>query len=217
MEQRDKPEFVELLTQVLGFYNQTVSPFSVGVWWQACQGVELSSVRKALTSHAMDPDRGHFAPKPSDIVRQLLGTTTDRSLIAWGKVYEAMQRVGSYRSVAFDDGAIHCAIEDMGGWPKMCRYGLDELQFVQKRFCDAYKAYSSRDGLQYPSKLLGEHDVANAAQGFTSTSPALVGNPDVARRVMATGAASVGRAQITTAGSVANIIARLESGQKDAA
>ena len=67
----DKPAFVELLTQALGFYGQAVSPFAVSVWWQACQGVELDQVRRALTAHAMDPDRGHFAPKPADVVRQL--------------------------------------------------------------------------------------------------------------------------------------------------
>jgi hypothetical protein len=52
-------------------------------------------------------------PKPADIVRNLQGTASDRSLIAWGKLLEAMRRVGAYRSVAFDDGAIHAAVEDM--------------------------------------------------------------------------------------------------------
>ena len=55
-----------------------------------------------------------------------------------------MQRVGAYRSVAFDDGAIHAAIEDMGGWPAVCRGKADELPFLQKRFTDLHRAYSSR-------------------------------------------------------------------------
>jgi len=183
----DKPAFVELLTQALGFYGQAVSPFAVSVWWQACQGVEIEQVRRALTAHAMDPDHGHFAPKPADIVRQLKGTAADRSLVAWGKVMDAIRRVGAYQSVAFDDGAIHAAIEDMGGWSAVCRGQVDELPFLQKRFTDLHRAYSARPDAKWPARLLGEHDLANAKLGHATAPPALVGDVDKARRVMSLG------------------------------
>lgn len=183
MESHEKPMFVELLTQALGFYGQAVSPFAIGVWWQACQGVELADVRRALTAHAMDPDRGQFAPKPADIVRMLRGTSADRSLIAWGKVLDAMQRVGAYRTVVFDDGAIHAAITDMGGWPAVCRSNADELQFTQKRFCDLHRAYSARPDAAYPAQLVGEHDMTNRLNGYPTAAPTLVGDPQRAQAV----------------------------------
>lgn len=183
----EKPDFVELLTQALGFYAQAVSPFAIGVWWQACQGVDLQQVRRALTAHAMDPDRGQFAPKPADIVRQLKGTAADRSLVAWGKVMDAIRRVGAYQSVAFDDGAIHAAIEDMGGWPAVCRSQMDELPFMQKRFTDLHRAYSARPDATWPARLPGEHEVTNATIGHAPAPPALVGDEQQARRVMARG------------------------------
>lgn len=187
MAPHDKPAFAELLTQALGFYGQAVSPFAVSVWWQACQGVEIEQVRRALTAHAMDPDHGHFSPKPADIVRQLKGTAADRSLVAWGKVIDAVQRVGAYRSVAFDDGAIHAAIEDMGGWPAVCRGKADELPFLQKRFTDLHRAYSSRPEVRWPALLLGEHEAANRLHGYESQPPALVGDESRARAVMQLG------------------------------
>lgn len=183
MAPHEKPEFVELLTQALGFYGQAVSPFAMGVWWQACKGFELAEVARALTAHAMDPDRGQFAPKPADLVRVLRGTSADRSLIAWGKVLDAMQRVGAYRTVVFDDSAIHAAVADMGGWPAICRGNADELQFTQKRFCDLHKAYSARPDAAYPARLLGEHDLANRLAGHASAAPTLVGDPQRAQGV----------------------------------
>lgn len=183
MAPHEKPEFVELLTQALGFYGQAVSPFAMGVWWQACKGFELADVARALTAHAMDPDRGQFAPKPADLVRVLRGTSADRSLIAWGKVLDAMQRVGAYRTVVFDDSAIHAAVADMGGWPAICRGNADELQFTQKRFCDLHKAYSARPDAAYPARLLGEHDLANRLAGHASAAPTLVGDPQRAQGV----------------------------------
>lgn len=183
MTDQDREPFARLMTDALGFYGQHVSPFAMGVWWQACQRFDLELVAKALTAHAMDPDRGQWAPKPADLVRQLHGTSTDRSLIAWGKVMDAMQRVGAYASVDFGDRATHCAIEDMGGWAKLCRSSLDELQFAQKRFCDTHRAYTTRgDALREVPHLIGAHEAENRVAGRRTAEPVRLGLvPAVAR------------------------------------
>lgn len=183
MTESDRDAFAELLTQALGFYGQAVSPFALGVWWQACQGCELQQLRRSLTAHAMDPERGQFAPKPADIVRQLRGTYTDRSLIAWGKVLGAMQRVGAYASVAFDDPAIHAAVTDLGGWPAVCRSSTDELPFLQRRFTDSHRAHSLRPDGSWPRVLAGDSDRTNAALGYAEQKPVLIGDKAAALAV----------------------------------
>lgn len=183
MTESDRQELGTLLTQALGFYGQTLSPFALGVWWQACQGFELGQVRKALTAHALDPDRGHFPPKPSDLVRVLRGTSADRSLVAWGKVLDAMKRVGAYRSVVFDDGAIHAAVSDMGGWPQICRSDEDELPFTQRRFCELHRVYSARPDTAYPGRLIGEHEAQNRLNGYEPAPPMLIGDAQRAQAV----------------------------------
>lgn len=189
MKVADKPQFMKLLTDVMAFYRQDVSPFALSVWWQAAQPFDFEQVSKALTAHAMDPERGQFAPKPADLVRQLQGTNSDRSLIAWGKVLDAMQRVGAYSSVVFDDPVIHAVIEDLGGWVKLCRSEMNEIQFVQKRFCDSYKAYAGRsEGISYPGKLMGAHDIENVKGGYRSQQPVLIGNAEKAKQVLRLGA-----------------------------
>jgi hypothetical protein len=149
MRQDEVQEFQRVLSGALSLWRQDVSEFALSVWWAACKDFSLEQVRKALTAHAMDPERGRFPPMPADMVKVLHGTQTDRSLLAWGRVHQAMQLVGAYASPDFADPAIVSAVTDMGGWPALCRTQLDELPFLQKRFCDLYRAYSARPEAQH--------------------------------------------------------------------
>jgi hypothetical protein len=208
MQPSDKPKFKNLLTDALAFYRRDMSTFALGVWWQACQSFEFEQVAKALTAHAMDPERGQFAPMPADIVKVLHGTRSDRSLLAWGKTFDAMQRVGAYASVAFDDPAIHLTVEDLGGWPTLCRTLTDELPFVQKRFCDAYRVHANRPGTPHPARLIGASEAANQAAKMTEAQrrrlegkTVLIGDAATARNVMTTGGTAP-RHQMTLAANV---------------
>jgi len=145
MNPNQKGDFYALIADVLGYWKQDVSEFALTVWWNGCQRYEFDEVARALSDHATDPDKGQFAPKVADIVRILGGTKSDRSLREWGRVHEAMGRVGSYTDVDFGDGATHAAIRDMGGWPKLCRTNTDQLSYLQHRFCELYKANDGRE------------------------------------------------------------------------
>lgn len=205
MRPSDKPALLTLVSDVLAYYRQQASEFTLSVWWQACQPFDLEQVRKALTVHCTDPERGQFAPKVADIVRVLAGTATDRAALAWGKVHEAMSAVGSYTDVVFDDPAIHAVVEDLGGWPKVCRTKLDELSYLQHRFQEAHRAYTGRGSFTFPRKLMGDRspDAEYARKGLEPPKPALVGRPELCLQVLEQGSAS-GKTAITfKAGQVA--------------
>lgn len=207
MQQSDKQDFAQLVRDVLAFYRQDMTTFAFDVWWQACQRFELDQVRKAMTAHAMDPERGQFAPKPADVVRQLEGTASDRSMLAWGKAYDAMQRVGAYTDVIFDDPAIHAVIEDLGGWPKVCRTETKEISYLQHRFCEAHKAYTGRGEFDYPRRLMGDRspDDEYTCKGLKPPRPALVGNAERARLVFERGTVG-GKAAISFVALVENAL-----------
>lgn len=198
MKSSDKPRFVRLLTDVMAFYKQDVSEFALSVWWQACERYEFEQVSKALTGHAMDADRGQFPPKPADLVRQLEGTATDRAMIAWGKVLEAMQRVGQYTDVVFDDPAIHAVVEDLGGWPKVCRVEFKDLSYLQHRFTEAHRAYTGLGQFEYPRRLMGDRspDEMYEKRGLPAPKPAIIGDVVKARLVYKGGQVG-GKSQIT--------------------
>lgn len=186
MNDEDKRDFWTLVKGVHSFYSQDVSEFAAQIWWNAMRGYSIEQVRKAFNAHAADPKSGQFMPKPADLIRVLDGTQDERSALAWSKVFGAIQRVGSYQTVVFDEGAIHAAIEDLGGWPKVCATKMDELPFVEKRFCAAYRAHL-KAGSPYPARLVGIVDQTNAARGHGLLDPVLIGNASAARQVLAVG------------------------------
>jgi Domain of unknown function (DUF6475) len=185
MQPSDKPEFARLLTGMMAYYRQDVSPFVLDLWWSACEGLSLEQLTKAMNTHAKDPERGQFAPKVADVVRILQGTHTDRSLLAWGKVLDATNGVGAYQDVVFDDPAIHAAVNDVGGWVKLCRTDLKELSYLQHRFCQSHKAYTERGDFDFPRVLSGDRspDSEYLRRGLPAPTPAVVGDRDKAALV----------------------------------
>ncbi|MEM7209590.1 MAG: DUF6475 domain-containing protein [Pseudomonadota bacterium] len=179
--------FSELLIDVLSFYGKDVSKFQVGVYWEVLKRYDLASVRSAFSQHAGDPDQGQFAPKPADLVRLIEGSGQDRAQMAWGKVQKALSRVGAYRSVVFDDPAIHAALADMGSWPELCRTNADDLQFRAREFEQRYRGYARRQNFNYPKKLIGIVGSENGRDGYEHDEPMLIGNSQLALTVMRNG------------------------------
>jgi len=189
METIERASLYKIVSDVMGYYKQDASEFTLQVWWEACKNYDLEQVSKALTAHATDPDRGQFAPKVADIVRQLSGTSTERAAIAWGKVYEAMQRVGAYTDVVYDDPVIHAVIKDMGGWPKLCRAESENIGYLQHKFCETYRVYANRGGFDYPKYLIGDRspDGDYLKRGLKIPAPVPIGNKEQARIVYKNG------------------------------
>lgn len=198
MRDTELSQFRQLLTDVMAYYGKDCTKFMLTVWWQALQSFDLEQVSKALQKHATDPERGQFAPKVADIVRALQGTTTDRAAMAWGKVYEAMGSVGAYQDVVFDDPAIHAVLEDLGGWPKVCRTETAELSYLQHRFQEAHKAYTERGQFDYQRRLAGDRspDHDYTSRGIPLPRPILIGDRERAIHVLKNGNAA-GKTQIT--------------------
>lgn len=185
MNTEEKVNFYALVSDALGFWKQDVSEFGLAVWWEGCKGYDFEQVTKALSAHATDPDRGQFAPKVADIVRQLGGTTTDKAILAWSKVHSAMSSVGAYQDIVFDDAAIHAVLQDLGGWPKFCRAELKDLSYLQHQFCEAYRSYANRQFFDYPPKLVGDNGTNDLwlKRGLKPPKPAVIGNVEQARLV----------------------------------
>ena len=202
MQSHDLSQFRQLLTDVMAYYGKDCSKFMLSVWWQALNAFDLEQVQSSLQRHATDAERGQFAPKVADIVRLLQGTTTDRAAMAWGKVHEAMGSVGAYTDVVFDDPAIHAVIEDLGGWPKVCRNDIAELSYLQHRFQEGYRAYVERGQFDYPRRLAGDRspDHDYTSRGLPLPRPSLVGDRERAIAVLKNGS-STGKTLITTASS----------------
>lgn len=188
MKTADFDRFSMALTACAELYGRSVSEGAMSLWWQALERFDIEQIEKAFRLAVESPDGGQFMPKPADLIKRLEGTATDRSLLAWGKLYDAMARVGAYTSVAFDDPAIHAAVQDMGGWQKLCRTPTEELPFIQRRFTEAHRVYSERPDAPFPAVLQGETEQQNRAAGRgVAQPPVLIGNPARAKAVAESG------------------------------
>lgn len=218
MQPNEKKPFGALIAGVYAYHRVSITPEVIEVFWRACQRWSLEQVTKAVNVLTADPEAGRFPPKIGDITRVLEGTHTDRSMIAWGKVLEAMSSIGAYSDVIFDDPAIHASVLDMGNWPKLCRTPTAELGYVQTAFCKAHRAYTGRGTFDYPRLLSGERDPDSAyeAKGLPAPKPALVGDPRGCSAVYERGGAT-GKTAITfkSLGALAALLPPRPSDQDD--
>ena len=189
MNANDYPEFVTLWTQVCEVYGKPPSDGALDLMFNALKRFDLEAIKQALTAHVNDTQHGDFVPKPADIVRHIEGDGDTRALSAWAKVEDAIRRVGPYESVVFDDPRTMAAIEEMGGWIKLCDVTDRDLPFKGNEFKKRYQAYISRPPERHPSKLLGMSEATNAGehQEFVP-EPRLIGNPQKCLTVMKQGA-----------------------------
>ena len=72
MTDSDRHDFAELLTATMQVYGATLSATAIGIWWGALARHGIENVRAALSAHVQDPERGRFAPKPADVIAQIV-------------------------------------------------------------------------------------------------------------------------------------------------
>ena len=145
---------------------------------------DVSNVEEALKKMYLDPDRGEFFPRASTIVAAIDGKVGDSAIIAWSKLLDGVRKVGTYRSVVFDDPAIHAAVRDMGGWTAIGAMDEREQQFHQKRFSDIYKTMRQAGDYEYPKQLSGREELENSNKGYRSEPAVLFGNPKLCQMVL---------------------------------
>lgn len=72
MRIEDKPAFTQLIAATMAIYERQMTTAVVDVFFSALGKYDLPTVREALNRHMQDPDAGRFAPKPADLIRQVV-------------------------------------------------------------------------------------------------------------------------------------------------
>ena len=68
----DRGEFTKLLAATMDVYGRPITTAFVDIFFSALTPYDMPTVRNALSRHIQDPDGGRFAPKPADLIRQIL-------------------------------------------------------------------------------------------------------------------------------------------------
>jgi hypothetical protein len=170
MREADKAEFAACMVACGEYYRQPekMSKVILSLWWDALQEYDLDTIKRAMSMHMRDHDRGRFMPLLADLMRWIEGDTTDRARAAWDIAREAVRNVGPYQSVAFDDPMVAEVIEQCGGWNRLCSLEEEEIKWTEKEFVAKYSgALSNGRKSNHRGVLWGIADTANMAQGLT--------------------------------------------------
>ena len=187
MQPNDIPKFTAMIAGIGELYGKVISEALTDIYWQALKRFELCDVQRAFQVHIDNPDCGQFFPKPADVVRFIEGSGETKALHAWAKVEKAISHIGSYQSIAFDDPLIHAALDDMGGWIKLCSTTIDEMPFRANEFQKRYMGFVNKPPERHPKYLCGITERDNGKDGYAIKPPLLIGDPEKAEQVMLSG------------------------------
>ena len=128
-------QVIDIISNSLSIYNETLTKQSAGVWLASLMRFDIGDIKHAFNVYIQTSERGHFSPKPSDIVNTITGGNADVAKVAWSLVERSIRSIGGDRTVIFQDPLIHKVIYDLGGWAKVC--GLEtekDLSFLSHDF-----------------------------------------------------------------------------------
>lgn len=92
MRDIDYDTFAEHLTATLECYDKAVSATSLQIWFDDLIDYPIEAVIAGLKLHRKNPDRGQFAPKQSDVIREVQNLLRRKWLTAdeaWAKALMA--------------------------------------------------------------------------------------------------------------------------------
>lgn len=185
MNTADKVRFAKLITGLAQTFQTPISSGDLENYWQLLKVFPLKAVEQAIIAYCRSPDAHKFLPKPGELVALVQGDSVGQALLAWTKILRAIQSVGAYRSVIFDDPLIQAVIGDMGGWQRLCAMRVQDQPFQAKEFEKRYTHYLARPPIAYPKQLIGIIDAVNAARGHDqASSPILIGDEKRALQVL---------------------------------
>lgn len=135
------------------------------LYFRALRDYSLQQVEWAVDQHLRDIDRGSFFPVPADLIRHLrknepqLPSPEERADNAWAEVEDAIQKIGSYRTLELEDKVALATIKHVGGWKKLCSSTHNELVWLRKQFLEAYECYERTPVEALPNSLPGLADL----------------------------------------------------------
>jgi len=167
---KDRKSFGKFMVVIGEMFDRETSDVLTELYWKALEPFTDEQCEKAFNQVVLS---SRFFPKPVDIIESIRGTGGNRATEAWIKTLNAIRRVGTYQSVKFDDPVIHAVIEVMGGWDTMGSMLIDDEKWKQREFEKLYPIMEARGNC--PQYLPGRVEISNAAKGYNSETPILIG------------------------------------------
>lgn len=159
----DRERLLQTVASVYAFYERELTELALKFWVQDLDGYPIDPIERAFVAHRRDPERGHYCPKPADIIRQIKGDAEEAALITWGQVIEAARRGGGSRF----EGPTQQALDAIGGMGALRMSSESQNPFLQRQFVAAFKAFRAREDT---SPLLAQDVIRRASRLHDATA-----------------------------------------------
>jgi hypothetical protein len=167
----NRQRFADLIGMLCSVFNVESSNPMLDGYWLALKDIPAEGLERAVERSIKEC---RFMPKPAEL-RDYSGavSTTDRALLAWAHVIDALRLVGTYESVDLGDPAAHEAVRAIGGWVWLGEQDTDQLErYESRRFIDAYRVVARRN--PHPTlgvPLVGKYEHSNSSSGYAVEPP----------------------------------------------
>jgi hypothetical protein len=165
----DHKQFLNHFAVLSETFDKKCSKELTRIYARSLEKFPIDVVTKALDA-AVTTCR--FFPKPVELIELCVGgNTVDQAEIEWGKVIGAVEHVGPYKSVVFDDPTTMAVIETSGGWVRFCQdITFQNATFKRKDFVASWKAYKG-GGIKHKGHLAGIIEQENGTLGYRENIP----------------------------------------------
>lgn len=164
MTAREFAETIALMTATVG---KDMQEAQLQAWYSILGELTVEQLRRGIVETLRHHQFAGFPPVGTILANA--GATSkveDTALLAWAVVRHAIARVGGYDSADFSP-IVNATIRELGGWVTVCNTLTDEMQWLEKRFCAAYRAFSTLP--EVPEYLAGHlpgiHEINNSGAG----------------------------------------------------
>lgn len=192
----------EFLVCMFGYYDKKTNCISMNVYRRMLKDYPFEEIGRAFRQHITDPDNGQFMPKIADFARIIDGTKRGNAVIAWSKIIAAIKIIGPYNTFTIDDEWAMQAIDEIGGFQKLCEMSEKELDYKMNEFNKVYESIRGQGPAKnYAATIRGLIDTNNG----TSSDPFLIGDVEKAKIVQKLGSRK-SQLKITAPKKVSNLL-----------
>ncbi|MFZ9077492.1 MAG: DUF6475 domain-containing protein [Alphaproteobacteria bacterium] len=130
---QQKLRFAAVIEQLGVIYGKEIDELLLRSYWDVLGEQDVNQTSMRAKRHAQV---SRFFPKPSELMQE---ATNCKAMKAWTHASEVAEKIGSYRSIDFEDRVINAVIRYMGGWPKFCAIESNDESWRRKEFLEAYE------------------------------------------------------------------------------
>jgi len=168
-ENNFRVQFIKALGGLAAVLNEDISKERILAYYEMFKNQDHGAVLEAIDKAGLFCK---FFPKPAELFELMGGGKGGGKdpAVAWQEVMKAVENIGPYANVVFEDGAIAAAILALGDWPTLCEMNYKELalQRIPARFAALYAEAVRRGQHQAEGKVYGVIDRDNSARGYES-------------------------------------------------